>query len=115
MSVMGLDWNATRLRAVQGEAGDYPLPVLLDPPRFDLPLAIRYEKKTPEVGSAAMRMCRHSGHLVYHSFLPTLSDRAGQGPVWQSGRHKLDARQACELVWRKVQTSTLTSRGIVLS
>src|ERR1019366_8606541 len=89
MTVLALDWNSTRLRAVQGPAGEYPTSVPLEPPSLALPLAISLEHKTPQVGSAALRRCRSAAHQVCHTFLPYLTAPPGQGPRWQAGRHSL--------------------------
>jgi hypothetical protein len=115
MTLLGLDWNATRVRAVTGPAGDYALPVPLEPPEVELAAAISLEHATPEVGAAGLRRCRSAGHQVCQGFLPFLTDRKGQGPHWQSGRHSLDCRAACELVWTKLNRLAATSQAIVLT
>ncbi|MSQ93671.1 MAG: hypothetical protein EXR98_03850 [Gemmataceae bacterium] len=115
MSVLGLDWNATRVRAVLGASGAYPMPLPLEPPALDLPLAISLEKSVPTVGGFALRQCRTSAHLVCQAFLPHLSEQPGQGPRWQAGRHILDTRDACDLVWRKLSYLGASSQGLVLS
>ncbi len=115
MSVLGLDWNATRVRAVLGASGTYPLPLPLDPPALDLPLAISLEKSVPSVGGLALRHCRTSAHLVCQAFLQNLSVQPGQGPRWQAGRHAFDTRDACDLVWRKLSCLGANSQGLVLS
>ncbi|MBI3822298.1 MAG: FHA domain-containing protein [Planctomycetes bacterium] len=115
MTMLALDWNATRVRGVLGAAGDYPLPVPLEPPGLDLPTAISLASSTPEVGTVALRNCRSAAHLVCHSFLPHLTSQPGPGPRWQAGRHSLDAREACELVWRKLESLGAGAHGIVLT
>jgi hypothetical protein len=115
MTMLALDWNATRVRAALGEAGDYPLPVALDPPGIDLPLAIYLGKSAPEVGGAALRQCRSAAHLVCRAFLPHLTEQTSQGPLWQAGRRTLDAHAACELVWRKLHPLGASMCGIVLT
>lgn len=115
MTMLALDWNATRVRAVLGEAGHYPLPVPLAPPGLDLPLAISLEKPAPEVGAAGLRQCRRAVHLVCQGFLPHLADQATPGPRWQAGRHSFDARAACALVWHRLHSLSSTSQGIVLT
>jgi hypothetical protein len=115
MTIIALDWNATRIRAVLGLAGEYPLPVPLEPPEFDLKLAIAVEKGSTQVGASALRMCRSSAHLVCQGFLPFLTGRPGQGPKWQLGRQTLDARGACELVWRRLQSLGSSAQGILLA
>ncbi|MBI2806841.1 MAG: FHA domain-containing protein [Planctomycetes bacterium] len=115
MTVLALDWNATRVRAVLGPAGEYPLPVALEPPGLDLPLAIGLEGSTPEVGGAALRVCRRTPHLVCQNFLPFVTGTANEGPRWQAGRHALDARAACEVVWRRLRDLGTNSKSIVLT
>lgn len=115
MSVLGLDWSATRVRAVLGASGTYPLPLPLEPPAMDLPLAISLDKSAPTVGGLALRQCRSAAHLVCQAFLPHLSAQPGQGPRWQAGRHALDTRDACDLVWRKLSYLGANSQGLVLS
>ena len=115
MTVLALDWNSTRLRAVQGPAGEYPTSVPLEPPSLALPLAISLEHKTPQVGSAALRRCRSAAHQVCHTFLPYLTAPPGQGPRWQAGRHSLDSRQACDLIWRQLHTVAANTQGVLLT
>jgi hypothetical protein len=115
MTMLAFDWNATRVRAVLGAAGDYALPVALDPPNIDLPIAINLEGHAPEVGAAALRHCRNAAHLVCQDYLPHLTDTPGQGRLWQGGRHSLGARTACELVWRKLHSLSANTLGVYLS
>src|SRR5262245_51053888 len=114
MSVLALDWNATRVGAVLGQAGEDAQPLALEPPSVELPLAIGLGAK-PVVGAAALRRSRIDGHLVCQSFLPYVSDKPGDGPHWQAGRHRLDAHAACELVWRKLQAFAAAATSIVLT
>jgi hypothetical protein len=115
MTMLALDWNATRVRGVAGAAGEYPVPVPLEAPNLDLPLVISMEKGTAVVGSGGLGLCRHAPHSVCHSFLPFLTSRDGQGPTWQIGRQTFDARQACLLVWRKLRTSIDHTQGVVVT
>lgn len=101
MTVAAVDWNASRVVAVAGPMSDYPLPILFDPPRAELALAIRLQKPLV-IGSAALENCRHSPQQICQGFLPYLSGHSDQGPRWQSGRESLDVRGACELIWRKL-------------
>ena len=109
MTMLALDWNATRVRAVLGPAWDYPVPAPLEPPDLDLPMAISLEKSTPTVGSKALRQCRMAAHQVCRSFLPQLSEATR----WQT--EGLDPRTACDLVWSKLNHLGANSQGIVLS
>lgn len=115
MTVLALDWNATRVRAVLGRAGEDPLPVPLEPPSIELALAIALDQSVPTLGSAALRRCRTNAHQVCESFLPYLTEKAGQGPRWEAGRHVLDSHAACELVWRRLQALAVNAQGIVLT
>jgi hypothetical protein len=111
MTVLAMDWNATRLRAVLGAPGQDPLPLPLEPPALELPLAISFDKPAPEVGSHALRQCRSAVQGICQSFLPHLSNQPGQGPRWQG----LDAHGACELIWRKFSHLGANLQGMVLT
>jgi hypothetical protein len=115
MTLLALDWNATRVRAVLAEAGSHALPVPLEPPALELPLAISLEKATPEVGAVALRQCRSAAHWVCGAFLHHLTMQLGQGQRWQVGRHSLDAHGACELVWQKLNHLAASATGIMLT
>ena len=115
MTVLALDWNATRLRAVLAPAGHEPLPIALEPPSIDLPLAIALDKNAPTVGSTALRKCRSAGHEVCDGFLPYLTAVPGQGPRWDLGGLTLDAHAACGLVWNKIYHLCTNADGIVLT
>ncbi len=111
MTVLTFDWNATRVRAVMGRAGEVPLPIPLEPPGAELPLTIGLDKSSAEVGNAALGRCRISARQMCTSFLPHL----GTARRWQSGRHSLDAQAACELVWRRLQPLASGARAVVLT
>jgi hypothetical protein len=70
MTQFGLDLNAGRARAVAGPAGEYALPVPLEPPHAELPLALSLEGGRPQVGTAGLRLCRRAPHLARTHFLP---------------------------------------------
>jgi hypothetical protein len=74
MTLFGLDLNAGRARAVAAPAGEYALPVPLDPPHAELPLALSLAGGRPEVGRAGLRLCRRAPHLVRTSLLPAPPD-----------------------------------------
>ncbi|MBI3410811.1 MAG: FHA domain-containing protein [Planctomycetes bacterium] len=112
---LGLDLNASRVRAVQGPAGDYALPLPLDPPAVDLPMAISLERSTPQVGLAGVRLLRHLPHLAAHSFLPVVGTPSAASHHWKSGRRHLDANGAMELVWQRLQSVARKSSGVVLT
>jgi hypothetical protein len=111
MTVLAFDWNATRVRAVMGRAGEIPLPMPLEPPSLELPLAIGLDKASAEVGGAALGRCRSAARQMCTSFLPHL----GAARRWQAGRHSLDAQAACDLVWRRLQPLASCARMVVLT
>jgi hypothetical protein len=111
MTVLAFDWNATRVRAVMGRAGETPLPMPLEPPSLELPLAIGLDKRSAEVGAAVLGRCRSAARQTCTSFLPHL----GAAKRWQAGRHSLDAQAACDLVWRRLQPLASSARMVVLT
>src|SRR5438093_3576231 len=108
MSVVGLDLNATRTRAVQGPSGGLPRPVALDGAHSDLPLAISLEGRHPEVGRAGLALCRRLPYLAVLDFLPYIGERR----EWTAGRHHLDAARAFTLVVERLQTAFTGSKGL---
>jgi hypothetical protein len=112
MTLVALDWNATRARAVLGPAEDYPLPVPLEPPGLELPMALTLERQ-PQVGSAARRLLRQAPHQVCHGFLPHLG--LTDGPHWRAGRQTLDAAGAATHVWQRLQALCKKAEGVVLA
>jgi hypothetical protein len=107
MTMLALDWNGTRVRAVLGKAPS-ALPVALEPPGFELPLAVLEVGTTKHVGAAALRQCRSANHAVRRMFLHQLAG-AGQ-PA-----HRLHADTACTLVWQKLHQVGASAAGIVLT
>lgn len=111
MSVVGLDWNATRALAVLGAAGDYPLPVALEPPSAELPMLLDLGGREPVVGGVARRRCRISAHQICHGFLP----RIGAPAAWKLGRRPFDATAAVTHVWQRLHGLCRVTKGIVLA
>ena len=87
------------------------MPIPLEPPGVELPLAIGLDKSKPEVGNAALGRCRTAARQMCTSFLPHL----GTAKRWQAGRHSLDAQAACDLVWRRLQPLAANAQVIVLN
>ncbi len=110
MSLVGLEINGTRVRGVLGPLGDYPLPLPLEPPAQDLPLALSLEQSALEVGAPALRLMRQRPHLVCHGFLAALDNGA---KTWQAGRHRLDAGQAMSAVWQRLEPMCRKTAGVV--
>jgi hypothetical protein len=109
MSVVGMEISGTRVCAVLGEIGAYPLALPLEPPAQELPLALSLEKSTLEIGAPAMRLQRHRPHLVCQGFLAHLGD---PHKTWSAGRHKLDARQALAHVWQRLEPMCRRARVV---
>src|SRR5262245_41409631 len=98
--VVGLDLNATRVRAAYGPAaGAAPRGLVLDDPHPDLPMVVSLEKRSAEVGRAGVGLVRRLPHLAVRDFLPAL----GHDRVWTAGRHCLDAAAAVVLVGERLR------------
>lgn len=94
-TLIGLDLDATRARAVRGPAGQVPQELPLAPDEPDLPLALNLEGRRPQVGRAGRALCRQAPHLICENFLAAL----GTNSQWLHGRHRLDADKALGLVF----------------
>ena len=114
MTLLGLDVNATRVRAVSGTMGDFPCPLPLDPPAIDLPMVISLDKPRPEVGLAGVRLVRQMPHLTFQDFLATLGEPSIPGRNWIA-RPQLDSLQALGLVFERLQPICSASDGVVLA
>ncbi len=111
MTLIGLDLNASRARAIQGEnhgSGPHiPMALPLDGNERELPLALSLEERQPRVGRAGAGLCRKSPHLACLDFLPYLGDSR----IWSAGRHRLDAAGALALLSRASATPARQGRG----
>ncbi len=83
----------------------------LEPPSFELPLAIALDQAGVEIGAAALNQCRAAARQMCIGFLPHL----GTPKRWESERHSLDANAACGLVWRRLQPHASNARIVVLA
>jgi hypothetical protein len=115
MTLVGLDLNASRVRAVAGRVGDFPCPVPLEPPHADLPLSIDLGGAIPVVGRAGLGLCRRQPHRVSRGFLPHLGEQAAAGRHWITRPHALDGAGALELVLRQVQLPCRRGAGVALA
>jgi hypothetical protein len=115
MTLLGLDLNATSVRAVHGPTGDYPLGLPLDPPGEVLPMVLSLEKHAPEVGRAGLRLLRNQPHLTCSNFLAHLGTDGAHTKRWKAGRHHLDSSQALAVVWQRLGLACASSSGVVLS
>jgi FHA domain-containing protein len=97
-SLIGLDLNAGRARAVAAAPGHITelLPLAGE---AELPLALSLEGRTPEVGGAGLAVARRAPHLACANFLPYL----GNPREWAAGRHRLNAAQAVALVFDRLR------------
>jgi hypothetical protein len=115
MTLIGLDLNATRARALQGEnpgSGPHvPIGLTLDDNERDLPLAVNLEARHPYVGWAGVGLCRRSPHLACVDFLPYL----GENRLWDGGRHRLDAAAALALVCEHLQRRIGRAEGVAVA
>jgi hypothetical protein len=112
MSLIGLDLNATRVRAIQGEnrgaGARIPLGLPLDGNELELPLALSLEERQPRVGQAGVSLCRRAPHLACLDFLPYLGDDR----VWTAGRHRLNASSAFAVICEHLQRCIGSAEGI---
>ena len=111
MSLLGLDINASRLRAVSGPLGDYPRTMAVDPPRSELPMVVSIQGRLPVVGSAGLQWCRRAPQLVWQDFLPQLGEKP-PGRKWPS---KLDAGKALGLAFQQAARACGEAESAVLA
>lgn len=111
MSLVGLDLNATRARAVVGVSGAPPKPLPLDDPRPTLPAALSLQGRYAEVGRAGVALCRALPHLVCDNFL----SRLGTPYEWVAGRHRLDATKALTSFLEPIRTVAASAKGVVFA
>jgi hypothetical protein len=111
MIAVGLDLNATRVRAVTGAEGLPPQVLSLDENVEDLPVAISIQRRQPEVGRNGTSILREWPHLVCHDFLTSI----GKPRVWSAGRHRLDALKALALVYDHLRTKLGSARAGALA
>ena len=115
MNLVGLDLNASRARAVQGDGPSSvrPLPrgLPLEGDERELPLAVSLEERQPRVGRAGVSVCRRSPHLACLDFLPHL----GADRLWEGGRHRLDAAAALALVCEHLRRQFGRAAGVTVA
>jgi hypothetical protein len=115
MTLIGLDLNATRARAIQGEthgaSPHVPFGLPLEGNERELFLALNLEERQPRVGRAGAGLCRRSPHLACLDFLPYL----GNDRVWDGGRHRLDAAAAFALVCEHLQRRIGRAEGVTVA
>jgi hypothetical protein len=109
-SLVGLDVNATRLRAVAGAAGAAQL-VPLEDEHTDLPLAVSLEGGVAAAGRAGLRLCRRLPHLACVNFLPDL----GEPRTWEAGRTRLTAEAALALALEQARPALRRADAVALA
>jgi hypothetical protein len=110
-TLVGLDLNATRARAVHGPAQALPRPLPLAGTAEDLPMVLSLQGRQAEVGKAGSALCRVMPHLTCGDFLA----HVGEPREWVAGRHRLDALKALALVFEHVQPALAGAKGLVLA
>jgi hypothetical protein len=115
MTLLALDLNATRARAVSGPPGGFPLPRPLDPPALELPLIVSLEQKKPEVGVAGLHLCRQKPFAVCQDFLAHLGTTGPETRKWKYGPHCLESAEALALVFQRLGPACADGSGVLLS
>src|SRR5437764_232416 len=110
-TLIGLEVNATRARAVHGPAQVLPRLLPLAGTGNELPMVLSLQGRQAEVGRAGTAICRLLPHLTCIDFLAQL----GEPREWVAGRHRLDALKALALVFESFQAALGHARGIALA
>lgn len=103
MTLLGLELNASRGRAVSGALGDFPCPLPLEPPHVELAMVLSLERSTPEVGQAGLRLVRQMPHLCYRNFLADIGAAVAPERSWLGRPKKLTSAAALGHVLRRLQ------------
>jgi hypothetical protein len=111
MSLVGIDLNATRARAVAGPRAQALAPLALDGDQIDLPLALSLEGRLIAVGRPGVALSRRRPHLACLDFLAHLATHR----QWSAGAHRLDADRALGLVFSVLAAKLGKSAGAVLA
>src|SRR6266545_1335103 len=114
MTLVGLDLNATRARAVTGSAGDALQRAALEPPQPDLPLALSL-KGEATVGTAGLRLARRSPYLAQLCFLPELGQPRRHGQETAPEQRRLDGTSATVLLLERLFETFHPCKGIFCS
>ncbi len=100
-TVVGLDLSSTRARAATAGQGRSARALSLDARNAELPLALALDGRAPEVGERGLTLCRKAPHWACVDFLHFLGERRH----WGSGRCRVDASRALELVFARLRAS----------
>jgi hypothetical protein len=111
MSLIGLDLNASRARAVAGPRAQALSLLCLDGDQTDLPLALGLEGRHIQIGRTGLSLTRRAPHLACLDFLPHLAT----GKLWAGGSHRLDADRALGLVFSSLAGKLSRAAGTAMT
>lgn len=111
MTLVGIDLNSSRARAVAGVRAQSLATLPLDGEELDLNLALSLEGRRIAVGAPGLALARRRPHLACLDFLPHL----GTDRVWAAGAHRLDAVAALGHAFAVLASRLQRAVGTVLS
>ncbi len=111
MSLIGLDLNSSRARAVAGPRHHALSGLPLEGDQPELALALSLEGRQVQVGRVGEALARRRPHLACLDFLPHL----GSGRTWSGGAHRLDADRALGLFFAALAGRMGRNSGVALS
>lgn len=111
MSLVGLDLDSSRARAIAGPALRTLSLVYLDADQVELPLALSLEGAAPQVGRAGVALARRRPYHLCADFLPAL----GGEQSWAAGRHRLRADDALTHAFHALAPTVGKSAGVAVS
>jgi hypothetical protein len=115
MNLIGLDLNATRMRAVRGPLGDSPHMVPLAPPLADLAMVLDLRNRSAQVGAAGLGICRQLPRQAWQNFLPQIAQSPPPRRKWFRSSSKLDAARALGMALQHAAGHCKHSDGVVLT
>jgi hypothetical protein len=108
MSLVGVDLNSSRARAVAGSALQRLTRLPLEGEHLELPLLVSLETPSLRIGQAGLALARRRPHLVCGDFLPYL----GSSKQWLANRHRLDADAALLAVFQTLSRTVGRTVGL---
>lgn len=85
-SLAVLDWTADRLAVWSAASSGGVVPVALDAGSVELPLAVSFAERKPQLGKAGLKLCQKAPELAFTNFLPWI----GSNRRWRYRRHRPD-------------------------
>src|SRR5260370_38869308 len=110
-TLIGLDLNTTRARAVHGPAQALPRLLPLAGTADDLPMVLSLQGRQAEVGQAGAALCRLLPHLACLDFLAHVAEPR----AWMAGRLRLDALKRRIHVFARLWPVTSAALDVVLA